>query len=318
MAAPPRSDEGTTPTMSSPKQIALGLMRYLGYHAAAWRHPSVTPTRRRASTTTALRQTAEAAKRTWSSSPMASGCHQDDRPAPAFAQTLELDRSRPSALAAFAHWSRGDRLTTYNEPFQISRANGPARPSERRRAGEHRHLLVGCRGALNRAAQAWMTSATNARPNSSRSSKALGCLEDDARCSTRRAASSSIIKLHWLNRGQTQVHADHQAHFPQGRPSWCGRCGTGAEIAARSADVVYAAPHDLGAPGPTPISRAGWRSTPRARQPEDQRRDAVRRLHPRRGRRRNTTAERAGDRNWPVLPLCPDGRPPPIRSTGRC
>ena len=30
--------------MSSPKQISLGLsMRYLGYHAAAWRHPSADP-----------------------------------------------------------------------------------------------------------------------------------------------------------------------------------------------------------------------------------------------------------------------------------
>ncbi len=248
--------------MSSPKQISLGLsMRYLGYHAAAWRHPSADPdAASKLSHYKYIAQTAEAAKMDMVFLADGIGMRTRDEPPGALCrshQTLELEPlTLLSALSSVT--SRiglvATASTTYNEPYHIAR-----------KWASLDHLSGG------RAGWNIVTSWSEAEAHNFNREQHM---EYDLRYE-RAAEFVEVVKGLWdsweadaplfdkqsgIFFDQSKLHTLHHVgkHFkvkgpltiqrtPQGRPILvqAGAAEQGLEIAARSADVVYAAPHDL-------------------------------------------------------------------------
>ena len=248
--------------MSSPKQISLGLsMRYLGYHAAAWRHPSADPdAASKFSHYRYIAQTAEAAKMDMVFLADGIGLRTKDEPPGALCrshQTLELEPlTLLSALSAVtSHIGLvSTASTTYNEPYHVARkfatldliSGGRAgwnivtswSEAEAKNFNREEHLDYDTR--YERAAEfvevvkglwdCW-------EPDSLVYDKEGGLFYDESR-------------MHLLNhRGKHfQVRGPlNVAGMPQGRPVLvqAGASEPGREIAAATADVVYAAADSL-------------------------------------------------------------------------
>ncbi|MEO3475587.1 LLM class flavin-dependent oxidoreductase [Roseomonas sp. CAU 1739] len=250
--------------MTSPKQISLGLsMRYLGYHAAAWRHPSADPdAASKFSHYRYLAQTAEAAKFDMVFLADGVGMRAKDEPAGALRrshQTFELEPlTLLSALSSVtSHIGLvATASTTYNEPYHIAR-----------KWASLDHLSGG------RAGWNIVTSWSEAEAHNFNRDKHM---EYDLRYE-RAAEFVEVVKGLWdsweedapLFDKDSGILFDHAKlhvlnhvgkHFkvkgpltikrtPQGRPLLvqAGAAEQGLEIAARSADVVYSAPLDLAA-----------------------------------------------------------------------
>jgi len=248
--------------MSTRKPISLGLsMRYLGYHAAAWRHPSADPGGASDfSHFLHVARTAEAAKFDMVFLADGIGIRAKDDPPGSLcrsAQTAELEPL--TLLSALAPMTKHIGLvatasTTYNEPYHIARKYASLDRISGGRAGwnivtswsdaeaqnfnRDQHLDYNTR--YERAAEfvevvkglwdSWDADAF-------RHDKASGVFFDAA-------------KLHVLNhqgkhfkvKGPLSV-----ARSPQARPVLvqAGASEAGMQIAAESAEVVYAVPHDL-------------------------------------------------------------------------
>jgi FMN-dependent oxidoreductase (nitrilotriacetate monooxygenase family) len=244
------------------KKISLGLsMRYLGYHAAAWRHPSADPdAASKFSHYKYIAQTAEAAKIDMVFLADGVGLRVKDEPAGALCrshQTLELEPlTLLSALASVtSHIGLvSTASTTYNEPYHIAR-----------KWASLDHLSGG------RAGWNIVTSWSEAEAKNFNRDKHM---EYDLRYE-RAAEFVEVVKGLWdswdadapvqdkksgIFFDQSKLHAlDHVGkHFkvkgpltikrtPQGRPILvqAGAASQGLEIAASSADVVYSSSFDL-------------------------------------------------------------------------
>ena len=247
----------------TPRKISLGLsMRYLGYHAAAWRHPQVDPGGA-SDFRHFLRvaQLAEAAKFDMVFLADGIGIRAKDEPVGSLcrsAQTAELEPL--TLLSALAPMTSRIGLvatasTTYNEPFHIARKYASLDRISGGRAGwnivtswsdaeaqnfnRDRHLDYGTR--YERAAEfvevvkglwdSWDADAFASRD------KHTGIFFDPE-------------KLHVLNhqgkhfkvKGPLSV-----ARSPQARPILvqAGASEAGMQIGAAHAEVVYAVPHEI-------------------------------------------------------------------------
>jgi len=248
--------------MSTRKPISLGLsMRYLGYHAAAWRHPAADPgAASDFSHFLHVARTAEAAKFDMVFLADGIGIRAKDDPPGSLcrsAQTAELEPlTLLSALAATTtHIGLvATASTTYNEPFHIVRKYASLDRISGGRAGwnvvtswsdaeaqnfnRDQHLDYGTR--YERAAEfvevvkglwdSWDADAF-------RHDKESGVFFDPAKLHV-----LSHQGKHFKVKGPLSV-----ARSPQGRPVLvqAGASEAGMEIAAESAEVVYAVPHDL-------------------------------------------------------------------------
>jgi FMN-dependent oxidoreductase (nitrilotriacetate monooxygenase family) len=248
--------------MTTSKKISLGLsMRYLGYHAAAWRHPSADPdAASKFNHYKYIAQTAEAAKLDMVFLADGIGLRVKDEPAGALCrshQTLELEPL--TLLSALASVTSNIGLvstasTTYNEPYHIAR-----------KWASLDHLSGG------RAGWNIVTSWSEAEAKNFNRDKHM---EYDLRYE-RAAEFVEVVKGLWdswdvdapvqdkktgIFFDQSKLHAlDHVGkHFkvkgpltikrtPQGRPVLvqAGAASQGLEIAASSADVVYSSSFDL-------------------------------------------------------------------------
>lgn len=248
--------------MGKEKQISLGLsMRYLGYHAAAWRHPDVDPGG--ASDYRHFLQVArmaEAAKFDMVFLADGIGIRAKDEPPGSLCQSSQTAELEPlTLLSALAPMTSHIGLiatasTTYNEPFHIARkyasldriSEGRAgwnivtswSDAEARNFNRDEHLDYGSR--YERAAE--FVEVVKGLWDS---------WDGDALVYDKRSARFfDPAKLHVLNhqgkhfkvRGPLSV-----ARSPQARPVLvqAGASEAGMEIAARHADVVYGMPHAL-------------------------------------------------------------------------
>ena len=250
--------------MTTPKQISLGLsMRYLGYPAAAWRHPSADPdAASKFSHYRYIAQTAEAAKLDMLFLADGIGLRTKDEPPGALRrshQTLELEPlTLLSALSSVtSHIGLvATASTTYNEPYHIAR-----------KWASLDHLSGG------RAGWNIVTSWSEAEAQNFNRDKHM---EYDLRYE-RAGEFVEVVKGLWdswepdapifdkdsgILFDQDKLHALNHVgkHFkvkgpltikrtPQGRPVLvqAGAAEQGLEIAASSADVVYSAPLDIAA-----------------------------------------------------------------------
>ncbi len=250
--------------MPPPTPIKLGLsMRYLGYHAAAWRHPDADPNgASKLSHFVRIAQTAEAAKLDMLFLADGIGIRAKDEPPGALcrsAQTAELEPiTLLSALAAVTNRIGlvATASTTYNEPFHIARkyasldhlSGGRAgwnvvtswSDAEARNFNRDSHLDYETR--YERAAEfvevvegLWDSWESDALVTD----KASGVFFDPAKLH-----ALDHRGKHFKVRGPLSVK-----RTPQGRPLivQAGASDAGIDIAARSADVVYSVTHELGA-----------------------------------------------------------------------
>jgi FMN-dependent oxidoreductase (nitrilotriacetate monooxygenase family) len=242
--------------------MSLGLsMRYLGYHAAAWRHPEVDPGGASDLAHFAeVARLAEAAKFDMVFLADGIGIRAKDEPPGSLSQSAQTAELEPltllSALAALT--SRiglvATASTTYNEPFHVARKYASLDRISGGRAGwnivtswsdaeaqnfnRDSHLDYGTR--YERAAEfvevvkglwdSWDGDAF-------RHDKATGVFFDPDRLHV-----LNHVGKHFKVKGPLSV-----ARSPQGRPILvqAGASEAGMEIAAGSADVVYAVPHDI-------------------------------------------------------------------------
>ncbi|MBE9606835.1 LLM class flavin-dependent oxidoreductase [Acetobacteraceae bacterium H6797] len=244
------------------KQMSLGLsMRYLGYHAAAWRHPEVDPAGASSLKHFArVARAAEAAKFDMVFLADGIGIRAKDQPKGALSQSSQTAEMEPltllSALAALtSHIGLvATASTTYNEPFHIARKYGSLdmlsggragwnivtswSEAEAHNFGRESHMEHGLR--YERAAEfvevvkgLWDSWDADALPRD----KATGRFFDPEKLHV-----LNHVGKHFKVRGPLSV-----ARSPQGRPILvqAGASDAGMAIAAANADVVYAVPHDL-------------------------------------------------------------------------
>jgi FMN-dependent oxidoreductase (nitrilotriacetate monooxygenase family) len=242
--------------------MKLGLsMRYLGYHAAAWRHPDVDPgAASKFQHFVRVAQTAEAAKFDMVFLADGIGLRGRDEPPGSLCRSAQNAELEPitllSALAAVT--SRiglvATASTTYNEPFHIARkyasldhiSGGRAgwnvvtswSDAEARNFNRDEHLDYATR--YERAAEfvevvkgLWDSWDEDAFPHD----KASGVFFDPAKLHTLDHRGK-----HFQVRGPLTVK-----RTPQGRPILvqAGASDQGMDIAAASADVVYAMSQDV-------------------------------------------------------------------------
>ena len=242
--------------------IKLGLsIRYLGYHAAAWRHPDVDPAAAsKLSHFVGIAQTAERAGIDMLFLADGIGIRTKDEPAGALcrsAQTAELEPI--TLLSALAAVTSGIGLvatasTTYNEPFHVARkyasldhlSGGRAgwnvvtswSDAEARNFNRDSHLDADTR--YERAAEfvdvvtgLWDSWDADALVND----KATGIFFDPGKLHV-----LNHVGKHFKVRGPLSVK-----RTPQGRPVLvqAGASEQGIDIAAQHADVVYSAPHEI-------------------------------------------------------------------------
>ncbi len=237
-------------------------MRYLGYHAAAWRHPEADPgAASKFSHFRRVAQIAEAAKFDMVFLADGIGIRAKDEPAGSLCRSAQNAELEPltllSALAAVTERIGlvATASTTYNEPFHIARkfasldhiSGGRAgwnivtswSDAEARNFNRDQHL--GYEERYERAAEfvevvkgLWDSWESDAFPHD----KQTGIFFNPARLHTLNHQGK-----HFRVRGPLSV-----ARTPQGRPILvqAGASSQGLNIAAESADVVYSAPHDIG------------------------------------------------------------------------
>jgi FMN-dependent oxidoreductase (nitrilotriacetate monooxygenase family) len=267
------------------KQIKLGLsMRYLGYHAAGWRFPGADPgAASKFSHFVRVAQTAEAAKFDMVFLADGIGIRAKDEPPGSISRSMQNAELEPltllSALAAVT--SRiglvATASTTYNEPFHIARKYASL---------DH---ISGGRAGWN-----IVTSWSDAEARNFSREKHL---DYDTRYE-RAAEFVEVVKGLWdsweddaLVQDQasgiffdpTKLHAlEHRGkHFqvrgplsikrtPQGRPLLvqAGASEQGVDIAAESADVVYAVSHTIEA-GAAYYAKLKGRMGRHGRHPDD-------------------------------------------------
>ena len=246
------------------RQIKLGLsMRYLGYHAAAWRHPSADPgAASKFSHFVRVAQTAERAKFDMVFLADGIGIRAKDEPPGSLCRSAQNAELEPitllSALAAVT--SRiglvATASTTYNEPFHIARkyasldhiSGGRAgwnivtswSEAEARNFNREQHMDYATR--YERAAEfvevvrgLWDSWDEDAFPLN----KASGVFFDPAKLHTLEHRGK-----HFQVRGPLSVK-----RTPQGRPVLvqAGASQQGIDIAAEHAEVVYSAAHEVAA-----------------------------------------------------------------------
>ncbi len=249
--------------MTPHRPMKLGLsMRYVGYHAAAWRHPEADPaSASKFSHFLRVAQTAEAAKFDMVFLADGIGLRAKDEPPGSIARSAQNAELEPlTLLSALAPMTRHIGLvatasTTYNEPFHIARKYASLDQISGGRAGwnivtswsdaEARNFQTArristTRRGYERAAEfvevvkgLWDSWETDAFPHD----KASGVFFDPA-------------KLHALDHKGTHFQVRGPltvARTPQGRPLLvqAGASDQGIDIAAQHADLVYSAPHDI-------------------------------------------------------------------------
>ncbi|WP_242662362.1 LLM class flavin-dependent oxidoreductase [Teichococcus deserti] len=245
------------------RQMSLGLsMRYLGYHAAAWRHPQVDPGGA-SDFRHFLRvaQLAEAAKFDMVFLADGIGIRAKDEPPGSLcrsAQTAELEPL--TLLSALAPMTSRIGLvatasTTYNEPFHIARKYASLDKISGGRAGWNIVTSWSDAEAQNFNRDAHLDYGTRYERAGEFVEVVKGLWDSwDADAFAVRDKESGIFfdadKLHVLNhqgkhfkvKGPLSV-----ARSPQTRPILvqAGASEAGMEIAATSAEVVYAVPHEL-------------------------------------------------------------------------
>lgn len=248
--------------MTPTRTMRLGLsMRYLGYHAAAWRHPDV-PAAGALDYDYFLRTTqiAEAAKFDMVFLADGVGIRARDEPEGSLcrsAQTAELEPL--TLLAALAPMTKHIGLvatasTTYNEPFHIARKYASLDHISHGRAGwnivtswsdeeawnfgRDRHLGYDMRYAR---AEEFVEVVTGLWDS----------WEDDAFIRDKRSGVFfDPAKLHILNHKGPHLAVRgplNSARTPQGRPILvqAGASAQGQRIAAAHADIVYSSPYAL-------------------------------------------------------------------------
>ena len=248
--------------MSPRNFMKLGLsMRYVGYHAAAWRHPDADPgAASKFSHFLRVAQAAEAAKFDMVFLADGIGLRAKDEPAGSLARSAQNAELEPlTLLSALAPMTShiglvATQSTTYNEPFHIARkyasldqiSGGRAgwnivtswSDAEARNFNRDSHLDSETR--YNRAAEfvdvvtgLWDSWDVDAFPHD----KTSGLFFDPAKLHTLDHKGK-----HFQVRGPLTV-----ARTPQGRPILvqAGASNQGIEIAARYADVVYSAAHEI-------------------------------------------------------------------------
>ncbi len=244
------------------KPIKLGLsMRYLGYHAAAWRHPDADPgAASKFEHFRRVAQTAEAAKFDMVFLADGIGIRGKDEPPGSLRRSAQNAELEPitllSAIAAVTHRIGlvATASTTYNEPFHVARkyasldhiSGGRAgwnivtswSDAEARNFNREHHL--GYEERYERAAEfvevvkgLWNSWDADAFLHD----KTSGIFYDPARLHVLDHKGK-----HFKVRGPLSV-----ARTPQGRPILvqAGASEQGLNIAAANADVVYSAPHDI-------------------------------------------------------------------------
>jgi FMN-dependent oxidoreductase (nitrilotriacetate monooxygenase family) len=244
------------------KPIKLGLsMRYLGYHAAAWRHPDADPgAASKFGHFHRVAQTAEAAKFDMVFLADGIGIRGKDEPPGSLCRSAQNAELEPitllSAIAAVTNRIGlvATASTTYNEPFHIARkyasldhiSGGRAgwnivtswSDAEARNFNRDQHL--GYEERYERAAEfvevvkgLWNSWDADAFLHD----KTSGLFYDPARLHVLDHKGK-----HFKVRGPLSV-----ARTPQGRPILvqAGASEQGLNIAAAHADVVYSAPHDI-------------------------------------------------------------------------
>ncbi|MDO9712648.1 LLM class flavin-dependent oxidoreductase [Paracraurococcus lichenis] len=244
------------------RQIKLGLsMRYLGYHAGAWRHPEVDPEgASKLSHFVRIARTAEAAKLDMVFLADGIGIRTKDEPPGALCRSAQTAEMEPltllSALSAVtSHIGLvATASTTYNEPFHIARkwasldhlSGGRAgwnivtswSDAEARNFNRDEHLDYATR--YERAAEfvevvkgLWDSWDEDALVND----KQTGIFFDPAKLH-----ALNHVGKHFKVKGPLSVK-----RTPQGRPILvqAGASDQGIDIAAESADVVYSVSQDM-------------------------------------------------------------------------
>lgn len=244
--------------------MKLGLsMRYLGYHAAAWRHPEADPAAAsKFSHFLRVARTAEAAKFDMVFLADGIGLRGKDEPAGSLCRSAQNAELEPlTLLSALAPMTERIGLvatasTTYNEPFHIARKWASLDQISGGRAGWNvvtswsdaearnfnRDAHLGYDERYERAAEfvevvtgLWDSWEADAFPHDKQS----GIFFDPARLHP-----LNHVGKHFKVRGPLTV-----ARTPQGRPIvvQAGASAQGLAIAAAHADLVYAMPQDLAA-----------------------------------------------------------------------
>lgn len=246
----------------SQKQISLGLsMRYVGYHAAAWRHPDAQPgAASDFNHFLHVARTAEAAKFDMVFLADGIGIRAKDEPPGSLcrsAQTAELEPL--TLLSALAPMTSRIGLvatasTTYNEPFHIARKYASIDKISGGRAGWNIVTSWSDAEAQNFNRDSHLDYSTRYERAAEFVEVVKGLWDSwDADAFVHDKQTGIFFdsaKLHVLNhqgkhfkvKGPLSV-----ARSPQGRPILvqAGASEAGMEIAASSAEVVYAVPHDL-------------------------------------------------------------------------
>lgn len=243
-------------------QMKLGLsMRYLGYHAAAWRDPRTDPGgASKYSHFLHIARTAEAAKFDMLFLADGIGIRAKDEPPGSLAQSAQTAELEPlTLLAALAPMTEYIGLvatasTTYNEPFHIARKYASIDQISGGRAGWNVVTSWSDAEARNFSREKHLDYDTRYERAAEFVAVVKGLWDSwDADAFTHDKSTGQFFdpgKLHVLNhRGKHfQVRGPLSvARSPQTRPILvqAGASEPGLEIAAESADVVYAASHDL-------------------------------------------------------------------------
>lgn len=248
--------------MSPRKPISLGLsMRYLGYHAAAWRHPEVDPGGASdLAHFVAVARLAEAAKFDLVFLADGIGIRAKDEPPGSLAQSAQTAELEPltllSALAAVTHRIGlvATASTTYNEPYHIARKYASLDRISGGRAGWNIVTSWSDAEAQNFNRDAHLDYDTRYERAAEFVEVAKGLWDSwDGDAFAHDKATGRFFhpdKLHVLDhvgkhfkvKGPLSV-----ARSPQGRPILvqAGASEAGMAIAAAHAEVVYAVPHDI-------------------------------------------------------------------------
>ena len=250
--------------MGARRQIRLGLsMRYLGYHAAAWRHPEADPgAASKYGHFLRIAQTAEAAKFDMVFLADGIGIRTKDEPPGALCRSHQTAELEPlTLLSALAPMTSRIGLvatasTTYNEPFHIARKWASLDHISGGRAGWN--IVTSWSEA-----EAWNFNRDSHLDYATRYDRAAEFVEvvkglwDSWEADAMRHDKASGIffdpdRLHVLNHKGTHFKVRGPLSVkrtPQGRPLLvqAGASEQGLEIAARSAEVVYSASHHLDA-----------------------------------------------------------------------
>jgi FMN-dependent oxidoreductase (nitrilotriacetate monooxygenase family) len=267
------------------RQIKLGLsMRYLGYHAAGWRFPGADPAAAsKFSHFVRVAQTAEAAKFDMVFLADGIGIRAKDEPPGSISRSMQNAELEPltllSALAAVT--SRiglvATASTTYNEPFHIARKYASLDHISGGRAGWNIVTSWSDAEARNFSREKHLDYDTRYERAAEFVEVVKGLWdswEDDALVQDQ---ASGIFfdptKLHALeHRGKHfQVRGPLSVkRTPQGRPLLvqAGASEQGIDIAAESADVVYAVSHTIEA-GAAYYAKLKGRMPQHGRHPDD-------------------------------------------------